>query len=112
MAIRKRRPTSPGRRFQTSPDFSEITTDRPERSLVVKQSSTGGRNNYVVTALPNGTIGVMWSNQTTGLFGFRVHADGADPDDWSEDEVPASESAIDDGAGMADDHIEDCWIRA
>ena len=46
MAIRKRRPTSPGRRFQTSPDFSEITTDRPERSLVVKQSSTGGRNNY------------------------------------------------------------------
>ena len=46
MAIRKRRPTSPGRRFQTSPDFSEITTDRPERTLVVKQSSTGGRNNY------------------------------------------------------------------
>ena len=46
MAIRKRRPTSPGRRFQTSSDFSEITTDRPERSLVVKQSSTGGRNNY------------------------------------------------------------------
>ncbi len=46
MAIRKRRPTSPGRRFQTSSDFSEITTDRPERSLVVKQSNTGGRNNY------------------------------------------------------------------
>ena len=46
MAIRKRKPSSPGRRFQTSHDFSEITRDRPERSLVVKQSSTGGRNNY------------------------------------------------------------------
>jgi large subunit ribosomal protein L2 len=46
MAIRKRRPSSPGRRFQTSADFSEITTDRPERSLVVRQANTGGRNNY------------------------------------------------------------------
>jgi large subunit ribosomal protein L2 len=45
MAIRKRKPTSPGRRFQTSSDFSELTTDRPEKSLLAKQSSTGGRNN-------------------------------------------------------------------
>ena len=33
----------------------------------------------VVTALPNGTIGVLWSNQNTRLFGFRVHGDGAAP---------------------------------
>ncbi len=46
MAIRKRKPTSPGRRFQTSSDFSEITTTSPEKSLLTKQSSTGGRNNY------------------------------------------------------------------
>ena len=46
MAIRKRKPTSPGRRFQTSSDFSELTTDRPEKSLLAKQSSTGGRNNH------------------------------------------------------------------
>ncbi len=46
MALRRRKPTSPGRRFQTSADFAEITTDRPERSLVVAQSSTGGRNAY------------------------------------------------------------------
>ncbi len=46
MAIRKRKPTSPGRRFQTVSDFSEITRSKPERSLVVKQTSTGGRNNY------------------------------------------------------------------
>ena len=45
MAIRKRKPTSPGRRFQTASDFSELTRSRPERSLLVKQSGTGGRNN-------------------------------------------------------------------
>jgi large subunit ribosomal protein L2 len=45
MAIRKRKPTSAGRRFQTCSDFSELTTDRPEKSLLVKQGSTGGRNN-------------------------------------------------------------------
>lgn len=46
MAIRKRRPTSPGRRFQTASDFSEITRSQPERSLLAKQSGTGGRNNH------------------------------------------------------------------
>ena len=46
MAIRKRKPTSPGRRFQTASDFSEVTRTRPERSLLVKQSGTGGRNNH------------------------------------------------------------------
>jgi len=46
MAMRKRKPTSPGRRFQTSSDFSEITRSTPERRLLVKQSGTGGRNNY------------------------------------------------------------------
>jgi large subunit ribosomal protein L2 len=44
MALRKRKPTSPGRRFQTVSDFSEITRDRPERALLDKQNSTGGRN--------------------------------------------------------------------
>ena len=46
MGIRKRKPTSPGRRFQTNSDFAELTTDRPEKSLIVKQSKTGGRNSY------------------------------------------------------------------
>ncbi|MGI9608118.1 MAG: 50S ribosomal protein L2 [Acidimicrobiales bacterium] len=46
MTLRKRKPTSPGRRFQTSSDFSEVTKTKPERSLIEKQSSTGGRNNY------------------------------------------------------------------
>ena len=46
MALRKRKPTSAGRRFQTVSDFSEITRDRPERSLVGPKPKTGGRNAY------------------------------------------------------------------
>ncbi len=46
MPLRKRKPTSPGRRFQTVSDFSEITRDRPERSLVEPKPGTGGRNAY------------------------------------------------------------------
>jgi large subunit ribosomal protein L2 len=46
MALRKRKPTSPGRRFQTVSDFSEITKDKPERALVVPNPKTGGRNSY------------------------------------------------------------------
>jgi len=46
MPLRKRKPTSPGRRFQSVSDFSDITKDRPERSLVVPKPSTGGRNAY------------------------------------------------------------------
>ena len=45
MPLRKRNPTSPGRRFQTVSDFSEITRDRPERSLLGPKPGTGGRNN-------------------------------------------------------------------
>ncbi|HMS24083.1 MAG TPA: 50S ribosomal protein L2 [Acidimicrobiia bacterium] len=45
MAIRSRKPTSPGRRFQSSSTFAEITKTKPERSLLAKKSRTGGRNN-------------------------------------------------------------------
>jgi large subunit ribosomal protein L2 len=46
MPLRKRKPTSPGRRFQSASDFTEITRSRPERSLVAAKPGTGGRNNY------------------------------------------------------------------
>ncbi len=46
MALRKRKPTSPGRRFQTVSDFAEITSTTPEKSLLVSKHSTGGRNSY------------------------------------------------------------------
>ncbi len=46
MAVKKRKPTSPGRRFQSSSDFKEITNKRPERALTEALPSTGGRNSY------------------------------------------------------------------
>lgn len=46
MAVKKRKPTSPGRRFQTVSDFSEITRSRPEKSLLAPRNSKGGRNSY------------------------------------------------------------------
>ncbi len=44
MPVRSRKPTSPGRRFQTVSDFAEITTDRPEKSLTRPKPQSGGRN--------------------------------------------------------------------
>jgi large subunit ribosomal protein L2 len=44
MGVRKRKPTSAGRRFQTVSDFAEVTTSRPEKSLLAKKRSKGGRN--------------------------------------------------------------------
>ena len=44
MAIRKPKPTSPGRRFVTYPDFSEITKTEPEKTLVEGLKKSGGRN--------------------------------------------------------------------
>jgi large subunit ribosomal protein L2 len=46
VAIRKRKPTSAGRRFQSVSDFSEITKEKPEKSLLRPAKSTGGRNSY------------------------------------------------------------------
>jgi large subunit ribosomal protein L2 len=46
MPVRKRKPTSPGRRFQTVSDFAEITRDKPEKSLTKPKPRTGGRNSY------------------------------------------------------------------
>jgi large subunit ribosomal protein L2 len=46
MPLRKRKPTSAGRRFQSVSDFSEITKDKPEKSLLAPKPRTGGRNSY------------------------------------------------------------------
>ncbi len=45
MALKKYKPTSPGRRFQTVSDFAEITSTTPEKSLLEPLSKKGGRNN-------------------------------------------------------------------
>src|SRR3981081_2787307 len=45
MAIRKYKPTTPGRRGSSVADFTEITRSTPEKSLLRPLSKTGGRNN-------------------------------------------------------------------
>jgi large subunit ribosomal protein L2 len=46
MAIRSRKPTSAGRRFQTASDFSEITKSTPEKSLLATKASKAGRDSH------------------------------------------------------------------
>jgi large subunit ribosomal protein L2 len=46
MPLRKRNPTSAGRRFQTVSDYSEVTKSEPEKSLLAPRPASGGRNNY------------------------------------------------------------------
>ena len=46
MAVRKRKPTSPGRRFQTVSDFAAITKSKPEKSLLAKKKRSSGRNSH------------------------------------------------------------------
>ncbi len=45
MAIKRYKPTSPARRFMSVSAFDEITSTKPERSLLETQSKSGGRNN-------------------------------------------------------------------
>lgn len=44
MAVKKIKPTTPSQRHRVAPDFSDITTDKPERSLITTIKKTGGRN--------------------------------------------------------------------
>ena len=45
MAIRKFKPYTPGTRQRVVTDFSEITSAKPERSLIVSKHRVKGRNN-------------------------------------------------------------------
>ena len=45
MGVKHLKPTSAGRRFQTVSDFAEITTDKPEKSLLAPLPKKAGRNN-------------------------------------------------------------------
>lgn len=45
MAVRKLKPVTPGTRFRVAPAFDEITTSKPEKSLLAPKTKSGGRNN-------------------------------------------------------------------
>lgn len=44
MPIRQRKPTSPGRRFQSVASFDDLTTKKPEKKLTLPQRRSSGRN--------------------------------------------------------------------
>ena len=44
MGVKKLKPTSPGRRFQTVSDFETVTKSKPEKSLLAKGKRSSGRN--------------------------------------------------------------------
>ena len=45
MAVKKTRPVTPGQRYRLAPTFEEITTNKPEKSLLKPMPRSGGRNN-------------------------------------------------------------------
>jgi large subunit ribosomal protein L2 len=45
MSVRKLKPITPGQRFRVVNGFDAITTDKPEKSLLVPNKRSGGRNN-------------------------------------------------------------------
>ncbi len=53
MPLKQYKPTSPGRRFMSSPDFSDLTRKRPEPSLTKPLRKSGGRNSL-------GRVSVWW----------------------------------------------------
>jgi len=63
MAVKKYKPTSPGRRGMSGHTFEEITKSEPERSLLIPKHKRGGRNNL-------GRIGgtcVQWISNATSV---------------------------------------------
>src|ERR687896_987540 len=46
MPIRKAKPTSPGRRFQSFSTYSEVTRPQPEKSLLEPKPKKAGRNTH------------------------------------------------------------------
>jgi len=46
MGIKKYKATTPSLRWTVGPDFKEITKSKPEKSLVIRKKSSGGRNAY------------------------------------------------------------------
>lgn len=44
MGVKTHKPTTPTMRYQITPDFAEVTTNKPEKSLLSPMRKTGGRN--------------------------------------------------------------------
>ncbi len=60
-----------------------------------------------VIALPNNTVGVMWSNQDPAImnFGFKYHRDSDLPGVWTEETPKSQYGYVRTGGGFADNHL-------
>lgn len=67
--------------------------------ITISTFNTNSDDIGVVTALPGNKIGIMWSNQGTDQFLFRVHNDSDNATTWQNVEEAAANN------GIADDHI-------
>jgi len=73
MAIRKYKPTTPGRRGASQADYSEVTRSRPEKGLTRPVRPSGGRNSYGrITAYHRGG----GNKRRYRLVDFRRNKDG------------------------------------
>lgn len=102
-----------GRMWLASDGTSDIRvrwSDPPYQSwsqpVIVATGVTDDDIGTVIWLPALGKMGVFWSNQNTKRYGFKTHQNGTTPTAWSGDEVPASQSALNIKAGMADDHID------
>lgn len=100
-----------GRMWLASDDTTEIHvrwSDSPYKvwsEPITIASGISSDDICALTSFPDGSVGVLWSNQITKRYGFRVHKLNTSPDNWLADEIPASGSAISLKYGMADDHL-------
>ncbi len=72
---------------------------------IVVESGIKSDDIATIIAMPGNKIGVMWSNQNTKRFGFKIHEDGAAPTAWSSLETPAMQWVTSVGGNFADDHV-------
>lgn len=73
MAVKKFNPTTPSRRQMTMPTFEEITTDKPEKSLLISLKKQAGRNNQGKITVRHHGGG---AKQNYRLIDFRRNKDG------------------------------------
>jgi large subunit ribosomal protein L2 len=73
MAVKKFNPTTPSRREMTMPTFEEITTDKPEKSLLVALKKKAGRNNQGKITVRHHGGG---AKQSYRLIDFKRNKDG------------------------------------
>ena len=99
MAIKRYKPTSPGRRGMTSQDFGDITKSEPEKSLLAHKAQKSGRNNHgrvtsrfrggghkqryrvidfkrLKTGVPATVVGIEYDPNRTARIALLQYADG------------------------------------